>query len=107
VVTLSPRDISRMADSYVRSQAVMMVARNEPRPDAASLDALERQSALVVTLSPREISRMADSYVRSQTVMMVTRSDLRRFVESTRFLAWLASYRHPARRVLRRLRLIP
>ena len=107
VVTLSPRDISRMADSYVRSQAVMMVARNEPRPDAASRDALERQSALVVTLSPREISRMADSYVRSQTVMMVTRSDLRRFVESTRFLAWLASYRHSARRALRRLRLIP
>ena len=50
---------------------------------------------------------MADSFMRSQTVMMVTRSDLRRFVGSTRFLAWLATYRHPARRVLRRLRLIP
>jgi len=107
LVTLSPREISRMADSYVRSQTVMMVTRNESPHDRAGADTLERQSALAVTLSPREISRMADSYVRSQAFMMVTRSDLRRFVESTRFLTWLASYRHPARRALRRLRLIP
>jgi GT2 family glycosyltransferase len=84
-----------------------IAAERQALLDKAYADALERQGALVVTLSPREISKMADSFVRSQTVMMVTRSDLRRFVGATRFLAWLASYRHPARRALRRLRLIP
>src|SRR5258708_2230271 len=84
-----------------------VAAERQALLDNAYGDALERQGALVVTLSPREISKMADSFVRSQTVMMVTRSDLRRFVGATRFLAWLASYRHPARRALRRLRLIP
>jgi hypothetical protein len=59
-----------------------------------------------VTLSPREISEMADSYVRGQAVMMVTRNDLRRFMASNRLLARLGSYRQPARRVLRRMRLL-
>jgi hypothetical protein len=49
---------------------------------------------------------MADSYVRGQAVMMVTRNDLRRFMASNRLLARLAAYRQPARRVLRRLRLL-
>ena len=71
--------------------------------DNAYVDALERQRELAVTLSPRAISEMADAYVRGQAVMMVTRSDLRRFLGSHRVLARLAAYRHPARRVMRRL----
>ncbi len=99
--------VAKITSKYRVPANARIAAERQALLDKAYADALERQSALVVTLSPREISKMADSYVRSQTVMMVTRSDLRRFVGSTRFLAWLASYRHPARRVLRRLRLIP
>ena len=82
-----------------------IAAERQALLDRAYVDALERQGALRITLSPREISRMADAYVRSETVMMVTRNDLRRFMGSSRVLARLASYRNPARRVLRRLRL--
>jgi GT2 family glycosyltransferase len=83
-----------------------IAAERQALLDRAYLDAIERQRELRVTLSPRDISQMADAYVRSETVMMVTRNDLRRFMSSHRLLARLAAYRQPARRVLRRMRLI-
>ena len=98
--------VGKTTSKYRVPANARIAAERQALLDRAYADALERQRALVVTLSPREISAMADSYVRSQTVMMVTRSDLRRFVGATRFRAWLATYRHPARRVLRRLKLI-
>jgi GT2 family glycosyltransferase len=83
-----------------------IAAERQALLDLAYRDALERQRSLRVTLSPRDISEMADTYVRGQAVMMLTRGDLRRFMASNRLLAWLAAYRQPARRVLRRLRLL-
>ena len=83
-----------------------VAAERQALLDKAYLDALERQRSLQVTLSPRQISEMADTYVRGQAVMVVTRNDLRRIVGSNRLLARLASYRQPAQRVLRRLRLV-
>jgi GT2 family glycosyltransferase len=83
-----------------------VAAERQALLDKAYLDALERQRSLHVTLSPRQISEMADTYVRGQAVMVVTRNDLRRFVGSNRLLARLVAYRQPARRVLRRLKLI-
>ena len=80
-----------------------VAAERQALLDKAYMDALERQRALAVTLSPRDISEMADAFVRSQSVMMVTRNDLRRFMGSNRVLARLASYRQPARRIMRRL----
>jgi GT2 family glycosyltransferase len=44
-VTLSPREISEMADSYVRGQAVMMVTRNDLRRFMASNRLLARLAA--------------------------------------------------------------
>ena len=79
-----------------------IAAERQALLDQAYDDALERQRALEVKLSPRAISEMADHYVRSQAVMMVTRNDLRRFLGSHRLLARLASYRNPARHVMRR-----
>ncbi|APV52136.1 hypothetical protein BWI17_22180 [Betaproteobacteria bacterium GR16-43] len=70
--------------------------------DEAYADAQLRQESLRVTLSPRDISKMADTFVRSQTVMMVTRGDLRRFVRGNRALSWVARWRQPAARFLRR-----
>ena len=87
------------ADSHIAAERQALL-------DRAYLDALERQRKLRVTLSPREFSQMADAYVRSQAVMMVTRNDLRRLVGSHRLLTRLAAYRQPARRALRRLKLI-
>jgi hypothetical protein len=83
-----------------------VAAERQALLDKAYLDALERQRSLHVTLSPRQISEMADTYVRGQAVMVVTRNDLRRIVGSNRLLARLAAYRQPARRVLRRLKVM-
>jgi GT2 family glycosyltransferase len=44
-VTLSPRDISQMADAYVRGQAVMMVTRNDLRRLMGSNRVLARLAA--------------------------------------------------------------
>jgi glycosyltransferase involved in cell wall biosynthesis len=70
--------------------------------DRAYADARERQRRLAITLSPREITDMADAYARKQAVMILTQSDLRRLIRSNRLVAWLAAYRRPAGRVLRR-----
>jgi len=70
--------------------------------DRAYADARERQRRLAITLSPREITDMADAYARKQAVMILTQSDLRRLIRSNRVVGWLAAYRQPAGRVLRR-----
>jgi hypothetical protein len=44
-VTLSPREITEMADSYVRGQAVMMVTRNDLRRIVSSHRVLSRLAA--------------------------------------------------------------
>jgi GT2 family glycosyltransferase len=95
--------VEKTTSKYRVPANARVAAERQALLDKAYMDALERQRALAVTLSPREISEMADAFVRSQSVMMVTRNDLRRFMGSNRVLARLASYRQPARRMMRRL----
>ena len=79
-----------------------VAAERQAALDRAYADALRRQRRLRVTLSPRDIAEMADTYSRSQAVVLVTESDVRRLMLSNRLLAWLARYRRPASRLLRR-----
>ena len=51
-ITLSPRDISEMADAYVRSQAVMMVTRERPAPLRRRAAALSRARCAAWSAAP-------------------------------------------------------
>ena len=82
--------------------SVATVSRVLNRNAPVRQETLERQRKLLVTLSPREITQMADAYARSHTLMVVTEGDVRRLLGSNRLFAWLAAYRRPAGRVLRR-----
>jgi len=98
--------VAKTTSKYRVPANARVAADRQALLDRAYRDALERQRELRVTLSPREISEMADAYARGQAVMMVTRSDLRRIVGANRLLSRLATYRAPAARVLRRLRVM-
>jgi glycosyltransferase involved in cell wall biosynthesis len=94
--------VPKTTSKYRVPADVRIAADRQVLLDKAYADARERQRRLRITLSPREITQMADAYARSQAVMIVTQGDLRRLVRSNRLLGWLAAYRQPARRVLRR-----
>ena len=94
--------VAKTTSKYRVPADARVAAERQLQLDRAYADARERQRRLAITLSPREITEMADAYARKQAVMILTQSDLRRLVRSNRLLGWLAAYRQPAGRVLRR-----
>ena len=98
--------VEKTTSKYRVPAGARAAAQRQALLDDAYSDALRRQEALLVTLSPRDISKMADTFVRSQAVMMVTRNDLRRFVGGNRALSWVARWRRPVGRFLRRRRIL-
>ncbi|HZQ62598.1 MAG TPA: glycosyltransferase family 2 protein [Casimicrobiaceae bacterium] len=68
--------------------------------DRAYRDAVERQRAMRLTVSPLDISRMAEVYMRTQSLVLVSRQDVRRFVMLRPWLARLAAWRGPLRRLM-------
>lgn len=75
--------------------------------DRAYRDAVDRQRAMRLTVSPHEIARMADAYMRTQSLVLVSRHDVRRFVMLRPWLARLAAWRGPLRRLLAGRRAVP
>ncbi len=75
--------------------------------DLAYRDAVERQRAMRLTLSPYDISRMAETYMRTQSLVLVSRQDVRRFVMLRPWLAHVAAWRGPLRRLLTGRRATP
>jgi len=98
--------VEKTTSKYRVPAGARAAAQRQALLDDAYSDAIRRQEALLITLSPRDISKMADTFVRSQAVMMVTRNDLRRFVGGNRALSWVARWRHPVGRFLRRHRIL-
>jgi GT2 family glycosyltransferase len=92
--------VEKTTSKYRVPAGVKEAAGRQELLDRAYRDAVERQRTMRLTLSPIEISRMADAYMRSQSLVLVSRQDVRRFVMLRPWLARLAAWRGPLRRLI-------
>ncbi|MDQ6619581.1 MAG: glycosyltransferase [Pseudomonadota bacterium] len=99
--------VEKTTSKYRVPAAVKEAAGRQELLDRAYRDAVERQRLMRLTLSPLDISRMAENYMRSQSLVLVSRQDVRRFVMLRPWLARLATWRGPLRRLIAGRRAVP
>ncbi len=99
--------VDRTTSKYRVPAGAKAAAGRQELLDRAYRDAVERQRAMRLTLSPYDISRMAESYMRSQSLVLLSRQDVRRFAMSRPWLARLAAWRGPLRRLITGRRTVP
>jgi GT2 family glycosyltransferase len=98
--------VEKTTSKYRIPADARVAADRQAMLDQAYAAALEKQRALSVTLSPRAISEMAETYARSQAVVMISQTDVRRWIVTHPLLGRLAAWRQPARKFLRRRRIL-
>ena len=92
--------VEKTTSKYRVPAGVKEAAGRQELLDRAYRDAVDRQRTMRLTLSPIEISRMAEAYMRSQSLVLVSRHDVRRFVMLRPWLARIAAWRGPLRRLI-------